>query len=940
MTFPSLADCLGYFVTRSLYSYGQLAELAGLPRRTVANWMSGIVTHPRSWHGLLRVARALELDEVETNDLLRSAGFGPLASLHIDADDPEGRQLVGHWVQMQPMRPSQAAELPVNASLLRSYLATVASEMERLPVYFPSQLPSRSGRISQPIYVRVISSLHGGFGHLLQEEQPQPWTQLAPQFRRLIVIGPGGIGKTHLLRHEAARAAQRSLAAWPTGSDIEIPLFVRLADLASLLPDHPRVEDTLEAAARVAALQAPALPVESVEQLLAGLLKTPMFPLLILLDGWDEMRRANDLAPHLALALTHLRRLPAARLLLTSRSEVDYEPAAAATLAQAVVEVTPLGTLQVQRFIRSWFYGRRRLEWPLRIALRQSPELAQLAATPLMLTMLTNLAELEQVAPASKMELYDRLLRLMLEGRWRSHDLQLPETRVHAKLRLLQELAWRLATHRGVWHNRLPAAQLDAMIRQLPVAERLEATWLDTGGSVYGGVLWELSAWDNLLRGEVGSGPGADSALHYGFLHSAFHHFLVASYLIQCFEREGQNAPELQRLLAGPLLQPEWLEVLHLLVDQAYTYPDHAAGMLLSTILRTLLRAVQPLPTHLAVVVGEAAVAGFALEEASASTVIRTQLVEAMQQPQDSRRVRVYAGRVLAALGDPRLAVMNVDDIEWVKVPGGPFIVGSDAPAGASQEADDLPVQTVTLPTFWMARYLVTNAQYAQFLQEGYQNPAYWPEARTLGVWRAGQVLRSEPVSTSEGQLAFRSTWTSAPYRMYWPFDLPNHPANGLNWFEARAFARWLDARLRAAHRIPAGYRVDLPNELEWEKAARGSNGQVYPWGNAFAAERLNWLGVMLHGPTAVGCFPDGASPYGLLDMAGNMAEWTRTLYQPYDLDGRTIAQAESRVIMRGGGYYSPAYACRCASRGIAAAIGHLACSFRVALVPEGEDRE
>src|SRR5690606_25657462 len=321
-------------------------------------------------------------------------------------------------------------------------------------------------------------------------------------------------------------------------------------------------------------------------------------------------------------------------------------------------------------------YGRRRLEWPLRVALRQSPELAQLAATPLMLTMLANLAELEQVAPASKMELYDRLLRLMLEGRWRSHDLQLPETRVHAKLRLLQVLAWRLATHRDVWHDRLPAAQLEAMIRPLSVAERLQTTWSDMRGRVYGGVLWELSAWDNLLRGEVVDSPGTGSALHYSFLHPAFHHFLVASYLIQCFEREGQNAPELQRLLAGPLLQPEWLEVLRLLVDQAHTYPDHAAGVLLSTILRSVLRAAQPLPAHLAVVAGEAVMAGVAPEEAGAPAAIRIRLVEVMQQPEERALVRVYAGRVLAALGDPRPAVMSVDEIEWVNVPGGPCIVG------------------------------------------------------------------------------------------------------------------------------------------------------------------------------------------------------------------------------------------------------------------------
>jgi formylglycine-generating enzyme required for sulfatase activity len=91
----------------------------------------------------------------------------------------------------------------------------------------------------------------------------------------------------------------------------------------------------------------------------------------------------------------------------------------------------------------------------------------------------------------------------------------------------------------------------------------------------------------------------------------------------------------------------------------------------------------------------------------------------------------------------------------------------------------------------------------------------------------------------------------------------------------------------------------------------------------------------MLHGTTAAGALPDGASPYGVLDMAGNLMEWTRTVYAPYDLDGQRILSAETQIVVRGGAYYSPAEACRCASRSANEAIGRLTCGLRVALVPD-----
>lgn len=474
----------------------------------------------------------------------------------------------------------------------------------------------------------------------------------------------------------------------------------------------------------------------------------------------------------------------------------------------------------------------------------------------------------------------------------------------------------------------------------LPIADRLRATWFDAWGGPYSGVLWELMDWDNLLRADMTAGPAANISTsvstYVSFLHVTFQQFLVAAYLLKRFEEAGEGAPEIQSLADGLILQPEWLEVLRLWGDHAHVHPGSGASALLKALLLPAVRGAQPLPGHLVVILGELHAVGIQLFAAeSAAGNIPAQLLEVMQEPAASARVRVYSGRVLGALGDPRAAVMDADAIDFVEIAAGPFTLGGDHSGVTGAEVEDLALQTSHLPTYWVGRMLVTNAQYALFLQEGYDNPAYWPEAVALGLWRAGQVLRAEPVPTSEGHLLYRAVWTHSPHALRWPFDLPNHPATGVNWFEARAFARWLDARRRTVGIGMTGYHIDLPNELEWEKAARGSDGRVYPWGNQFIEDRLNWMEQLLHGPSAVGCYPDGAGPYGLLDMAGNMMEWTRTVYQPYDLQGRVVAEAESRMVLRGGGYYSPMSACRCAARSAAEAIGRLACSFRVALVPD-----
>jgi formylglycine-generating enzyme required for sulfatase activity len=134
-----------------------------------------------------------------------------------------------------------------------------------------------------------------------------------------------------------------------------------------------------------------------------------------------------------------------------------------------------------------------------------------------------------------------------------------------------------------------------------------------------------------------------------------------------------------------------------------------------------------------------------------------------------------------------------------------------------------------------------------------------------------------------------------------------DHPVTCISWRDAQAFCRW------------AGVR--LPSEAEWEKVARGGDGRIYPWGDEPPTDRLCNFNEKVGDTTPVGSYPAGASPYGCLDMAGNVWEWTSTLWgwsYPYDpSDGRENLSASDSVfrVMRGGSWYSPASGVGCGVR-------------------------
>lgn len=181
---------------------------------------------------------------------------------------------------------------------------------------------------------------------------------------------------------------------------------------------------------------------------------------------------------------------------------------------------------------------------------------------------------------------------------------------------------------------------------------------------------------------------------------------------------------------------------------------------------------------------------------------------------------------------------------QMLTIPAGLFLMGSDRIRTSDQNR---PQHKISLPAYQIAKYPTTNVQYAQFVSEqSYRPPLDWVDGKV-------------------------------------PQDEALYPVTMISWYDASNFCNWANKR--------------LPTEAEWEKAARGEDGRRWPWGELMETSRLNTY-YRVGSATDVTRFPEGASPYGVMDMAGNVSEWLETDFMPYtgSTAGKEVFQGKIQV--------------------------------------------
>jgi len=777
---------------------------------------------------------------------------------------------------------------------------------------------------------------------------PLPALEAVALARQAVILGDPGAGKSTFVKKllEMQAQAHGGGASVPYMEAGLLPLLVVLRGLAPALQALPLEETPQSRHAHMLLGALEAYLVEewqrlsnsdNIQPLREALRKGDVF---LVLDGLDEV--PQPVRPRVRRLVHAFRQAyPRSRLLLTSRIR-SYT-------GQAVMEGLPAFTLRpfdkdkVRAFVQAWYNAQQavgrvtREQAKDRIAdLQQaalSPDLRELAANPMMLTTMAIIHQKETGLPKERVKLYDLAVDVLVRRwqKWKVGDKLSPSDALRAFLQddtrlrpALEELAYR-AHRQG---SRGDGQEHAADLPRGAALEILEKLAYAGDAGVAAEFLDYVDQRAGLL---VGRGGEEGKPAMYAFPHRTFQEYLAGCYLVGQRERLRaffHHAGEGDMWDVAAVLGAEELYYnrrgFHELLNLAYGLCP-ADPLADEQTWRALLWSGQ-----MAAIVGAARIAQDDVPNGGEAYLerLRRGLVALLAAGALSPLERAEAGRALAALGDPRFDPERsylparrwapqegrwVPETTWgfVRIPAGLFLMGSDPQCDPEAAEREQPQHEVNLPyDYWIARYPVTVAQWRAFVEAtGYDD---------------------------FGQDALR-----AP---------DNHPVRWVTWYNALDYARWLDGVLKAVagrmlqdaagaalpfwEAVASGkYQVTLPSEAEWEKAARGGlqlpnpsipntsipnsfPARIYPWGDAFDLDRANTEKTGLGTTSAVGAFPRGASPYGVLDLSGNVWEWTRSLWgedlgkpdygYPYDpTDGRENLGVPSDVlrVLRGGSF-------------------------------------
>ncbi len=712
---------------------------------------------------------------------------------------------------------------------------------------------------------------------------------------RLVVLGDPGCGKTTLLSylaltyardlHSEAGLLKQRLAL----AQQRLPILLPLRDFARYLEanhpdpslDGPRL--LLDYLHTYFTNQEVILP----ERFLAGWLQKGNC--VVLLDGVDEVAGLKTRHRIARIIERFTIAYPDNRYIVTSRL-VGYTDSARLGEDYVVARVRDFTWVDIERFVQYWNLAveivlaggdtpearqaARRQTKTLLQAIQGSEQVRELAVNPLLLTVIALVQRYRAQLPERRTELYEEAVEVLL-GKW-DEAKGLEAKTIMAGRELDAGDRRSLLEPVALW-------MMEQQVREIETAElrqQLGQQFFEIVGD------WRRASQtvDDFLRlinersgllAERGQGV-------YAFSHLTFQEHLAA--------RAVSDQKNYIDYTLARLDQGWWREVILLEAGYLGTQGKRRVTALVQAIMD---HKQEPEPYHNLVLAAECLRdVGLARVEGDLWNEVQRRLRQEFEQPltqsglmnlvwqalgrqptkREMIRRRGAAAEALARIesggSGARPAFWRLPHGEpvWIEIPAGEFWMGSGS-----------DLHQVDLPTYYIARTPTTNAQYHLFTQAtGHKIPGHWEDGRP-------------------------------------PKGLESHPVVNVSWYDAIAYCRWLSDA--------TGKNISLPSEGQWEKAARGDKDKrAYPWGDTFEATRCNSYDLGLNQTTPVGIFPDGTSPYGCLDMAGNADEWTRSIYRdyPYDPnDGRENLEAGDELprVVRGGSFGDNQSGVRCARR-------------------------
>jgi len=862
----------------------------------------------------------------------------------------------------------QYAEIPLQAFLEQSSdVSEVYPRLRLNKIYIP--LNTTDERNPQEI-ARALE--HGASIRAAKPEAIVDWPsgkyspsrlvtaiEAAILYRKLVLIGEPGAGKTtfiHNLIYNLAAQDWRSFANWPLSERDLIPVLVTLRDFAHWLIGLPAEKpqgvrallEYIKYDLSIRALDFFALHLGSAFD---------NGKAILFLDGLDEIPADTSTFKQILKIINQFAsRYPGVRMVVTCRTLFYRGSSEDLPLHDwNEFELALLDDEHIRQFVKDWFEQvsvarnkprgtYERLEEGLLKDIFERRDLRRLASNPLLLTVMVIVHMSDGESPGARAKLYNRatdillwhweqekrkeyddmptLKQLLVEaGRDRS-DLQIRLTKLAFEAHELMAVRGG-SDEVGVISEK---ALLDEL-RQLHPKRSLD--WAEK-------IILEIQMRTGLLSRQVGGG--------FVFTHRTFQEYFAGIHLA----RQKNFASKALDYAA----EDAWRAVVLLATGHlVYLIQEYEKPYLLLDLLCPQQKDVQAIDGQRVWLAGEIllemGVERLRDQRNGAYLVdrIHQQLAILLEEGRFRLQERAKVADILGQLGDPRFdpktcflpgRFHNAPErfLGFIHIPAGEFMMGSCHDGNSYAWSDECPEHPLSLSEYWIARYAVTNAQYRCFLEAGgYSLHQYWLPAgiswlkggdADLGL--VGSFVDKDTVL----QWICKRTKEKRSQPFFWddPLrNLPTQPVVGVTWHEAMAYCAWLEeklvviARERLKHTsqddatgfwtrlAEAQLHVCLPSEAEWEKAARGILKEV-----PYSRKKFANVGGVIKNVCAVGCFPESASPYGAMDMIGNVWEWTRSRWgsdptypdyrYPYqNLDGRESLYEDDLRVLRGGSW-------------------------------------